>query len=154
MRFWNQLSSRERLLVGSCVPVLALLIGYYYHWAPAMDNVSRLQIEVPQKTAELAWMEFELENAAAFLENTDGESIARPVLTVIESLAIGARVNETIQRVQPVGNDQVKLWFKSVTADRWFAFVEQLGGAGISVESATLTRASEGNIDVRVTFVR
>ena len=153
MKFWTDLSSRERFIIGYSIPVLVLVVGYLYFWQPMADKLVRLRVEVPQNTAELAWAEHELEKAGEWLTSVDSRGNQKPLLTVIESRAIEAGVKNEIQRAQP-DERQVKLWFQDVVADHWLGFINRLSLDGITVESATLTRAKDGKINVRVTFAR
>jgi type II secretory pathway component PulM len=153
MKFWTELSARERLIIGYSIPLLMLVVGYLYFWQPMADKLDRLRVEVPQKTAELAWAEHELEKASEWLTSVDSQGNQKPLLTIIESRAIESRIKNEIQRAQP-NERQVKLWFQDVVADHWLGFVNRLSLDGISVESATLTRAKDGKINVRVTFAR
>ena len=150
---WAGLSSRERLIISVAIPVSLLVVGYLYAWQPIQDRLERLRLEVPQKSAELAWIKNELGNSAHLLGN---QMVADhgPILTIIEKRAIETRIKPAIQRVQPQSNDQVQIWFNEVFANNWFVFVKLLLADGIQVESATLTRTKNGNVNARVTFSR
>ena len=154
MAFWKNLSQREKALVGLVIPAFLLVIGYLYVWLPTHQNLARLKTELPLKAAEFAWMEHELTLAEPLMIRKENAGSVQPILTVIERRAIESQVKKSIQRVQPADNSEVKLWFQDVTADSWLRFVEQLSVDGISVDSATITRKSEGVVNIRATFVR
>ena len=148
------MSQREKTLVGLVIPAFLLVIGYLYVWLPTHQNLARLKTELPLKAAEFAWMEHELTLAEPLMTRKENAGSVQPILTVIERRAIESQVKKSIQRVQPADSSEVKLWFQDVAADNWLRFVEQLSGDGISVDSATITRKSEGVVNIRATFVR
>jgi type II secretory pathway component PulM len=154
MDAWKNLSQREKTLVGLVIPAFLLVIGYLYLWLPTQENLARLKAELPLKAAEFAWMEHELKLAESLMARKENADSVQPILTVIERRAIESQVKKSIQRVQPTDNSEVKLWFQDVTADSWLRFVEQLSVDGISVDSATISRKSDGIVNVRATFVR
>ena len=154
MDAWKNLSQREKTLVGLLVPSFLLVVGYLYIWLPTHENLVRLKTELPLKAAEFAWMEHELTLAEPLMTRKENAESAQPILTIIEKRAIETQVKKSIQRVQPTDNAEVKLWFQDTIADNWLRFVEQLSVDGISVDSATITRNSEGVVNVRATFVR
>ena len=154
MDVWKNLSQREKTLVGLVIPAFLLVVGFLYLWLPTYENLKQLKSELPLKAAEFAWMEHELTLAEPLMTRKENEGSMQPILTVIERRAIESRVKKSIQRVQPNNNSEVKLWFQDVTADSWLSFVDQLSVDGISVDSATISRKSDGIVNIRVTFVR
>ena len=154
MGFWTNLSKREKGIIALGIPLLLLAIFYYYLWVPTVDKLNRLQSELPLKSAEYAWMKYEIENAKPWLGVTPEEASSKPILTVIESRAIEVQIKTTIQRVQPGQEQEVKMWFQEVPADKWFRFVNQLDLDGVSVDAATITRTTNGKVNIRVTFKR
>ena len=128
---------------------------YYYVWQPTEERITQLRLEVPQKKAELAWMEHEIAIAAPWLgkvEIAGGNS--QPILTVIEQRAAQAGVRGEIQRVHTLQDARVRIWFKQVVADSMRRFVDSITVDGLSVHEASLTRASDGRINARITLQR
>jgi len=154
VQFWSNLSSRERTILSVVVPLSIVVFGYLYYWQPARQSLDQLRVEVPQKAADLAWVKHELDSASEWLSAGSTGVSSGPILTIIENRAIQAGIKHAIQRVQPTGTDNVRIWFKEVLADQWLAFVKLLLNDGVIVDSATLTRGEKGNIDARVTFIR
>ena len=154
MQLWANLNSREKIIIGYGIPLVLGVVFYLYLWVPTHEKLDQLRLSVPKRSAELAWMNHEIEQARPWLGANSGESETKPILTVIESHAIQSNIKSEIQRVQPVDNNQVKMWFKEVVADRWFGFIKQLEQDGISVDAATITRAATGKVNVQVTLKR
>ncbi len=152
----SNLSPREKMLVGLVIPVTLLIVFYYYVWLPTEERIAQLRLEVPQKKAELAWMEHEIALAAPWLGTVEieaGES-GQPILTVIEQRAAQAGIRGEIQRVQPLQDARVRIWFKEVVADSMLRFVDSITVDGLSVYEASLTRAADGRINARITLQR
>ena len=99
-------------------------------------------------------MEHEISLAGPWLGAIEATGDESPVLTVIEQRAARAGIQSSIQRVQPLENDQVRIWFAEANADSWLTFVDSITLDGLTVSSASLTRASEGKINTRVTLKR
>ena len=154
MTYWNNLSSRERLLIGIGLPLVLLIIFYLYFWQPYRDELQRLRRMVPEKAATLAWMQHRLAQQPVSDAVTSGSNAKGPLLTEIEKLAISTKVQEAIQRVQPGVDGEVEIWFQDVVADQLFRWIDQLSSSFISVESATITRSSPGLVSARVKLNR
>ena len=151
----SNMSSRERLLVGLLIPLTLLIVFYYYVWQPTEERIEQLRLEVPQKKAELAWMKHEIALAAPWLGKVEvANKNNQPILTVIEQRAAQAGIKNQIQRVQPLQDNQVRIWFKEVVADSMLRFVDSITVDGLNVREASLTRASEGQINARITLQR
>ena len=152
----SNMSSREKLLVGLAIPATLLVVFYYYVWQPTEERIEQLRLEVPQKKAELAWMEHEIALAAPWLGNVEiaGGENEQPILTVIEQRAAQAGIKSDIQRVQPLQDARVRIWFKEVVADSMLRFVDSITVDGLSVHEAALTRAADGRINARITLQR
>lgn len=148
----KNLNQRERFLVFVGVP-LVLLTGFYlYLWQPAYQEMQRLRVDVPEQRATLAWMQHQL---TTYSGGGGGQPVdQRPLLTVIEKMAIAAHIQKTIQRVQP-GNDRtVEVWLQEVVADQLFEWIDQLAVRGITVDSATITRGTPGLVSARIRLSR
>jgi general secretion pathway protein M len=154
MKFWHSLNTRERLIIKLGFPALFAILFYYYYWQPNLEKLESLRTEVPQLRATLAWMEHEIEAARPYLARPAVRSDGTPLLTVIDQVALKARVHRAIQRVQPGEDGSVKIWFQDVVADHWIYFIDLLTKSGISVESGNITRAGKGLASARVTVYR
>lgn len=154
MGWWRNLSSRERLLVGLILPLVAAVLFYLYLWQPTYSEVKRLRLSVPEKNATLAWMRHRLSSAGSGVQTATSGQSDGPILTVLEQLAISAGVKPAIQRVQPGNDGSVEVWYQEVVADQLFRWIDQLASAGISVQTATITRLTPGLVSARVKVQR
>ena len=154
MTAWQNFSSREKMLVGLVLPLVLGAMFYLYLWQPTQIELIRLRTQVPEKNATLAWMKFRLSNSAGGIAAANQTSQNTPLLTIIEKIAIDNKIKNSIQRVQPGKEESVEFWFQEVEADRLFGWVEQLAASGISVQSATITRAAPGQVSARIKVAR
>ncbi len=148
MRYFQNLNSRERLLVLVGIPMVLLVMFYLYLWEPLYQDRARLRVDLPEKEATLAWMQHRISDRNPVAASAGRDT--RPILTVIEKLAISARIQNAIQRVQPGTNGTVEIWFQEVVADQLFQWIDQLSLRGIFIESATITRGSPGLVAARI----
>ncbi len=54
---WHERSLRERVALGALAALVLALVVYAVFWQPAMENVGRLQRELPLMRSELARMQ-------------------------------------------------------------------------------------------------
>jgi len=150
MNAWNNMSTREKALVGIGLPLVLLVIFYLYFWQPARTELSRLRQLVPEKNATLAWMQHQLRQPQNNQAANSALNNNTPLLTVIEKVAIETGVQGAIQRVQPGSSGEVEIWYQEVVADQLFRWIDKLALNAVSVESATVTRATPGLVSARV----
>jgi len=154
MTAWTNLSSREKLLVGIGLPLVLIIIFYLYFWQPTRDELARLQRLVPEKTATLAWMNHQLQQPQINQGTKIAANQGGPLLTVIEKVAIETAVQGAIQRVQPGAGGEVEIWFQDVVADQLFRWIDKLALNAVTIDSATVTRATPGLVTARVKLSR
>ena len=149
----QNLNTRERLLILVGIPLVLLVMFYLYLWEPLHLDRARLRTDLPEREATLAWMQHKLADSSS-LTVTSAQKDTRPLLTVIEKLAIAARIQRSIQRVQPGSNGSVEIWFQEVVADQLFSWIDQLSVRGVFIESATITRGTPGIVAARIKVSR
>ena len=153
---WENLSVRERGVLGLGSAGVLLILAYTFLWAPWQESLSQLRVQVPVKQADLAWMQKQGAQIGPLLASrrktpTDAE----PLLTLVEQTAETAQVRDVIRRMSPGEQDkQVKVWLTEADFDNWLGWLEQLRKRGVEVVSATINRSSDDKVTIRVTFQR
>ncbi|MFC1681500.1 type II secretion system protein GspM [Pseudomonadota bacterium] len=154
-RFKN-LSQRERvvLLFGGIASIFILL--YSLVWEPWQDELTRLRTQVPVKRETLAWMEQQTRNLGPLIKkaNAGNQSNQAPLLTLIEQSARQSKMNPYIRRMAPGEGEQVKIWMTEADFDKWLIWLEVLRKQGVEVESATVNRAKDNKVTIRMTLQR
>ena len=154
-RFRN-LSQRERavLLFGGIASIFILL--YSLVWEPWQDELARLRTQVPVKRETLAWMEQQTRNLGPLIKkaNEGKQPNKAPLLTLIEQSARQSKMNPYIRRMAPGEGEQVKIWMTEADFDKWLIWLEVLRKQGVEVESATVNRAKDNKVTIRMTLQR
>lgn len=144
---------QRTLMLGGTA--LALILLYTMVWEPITSRVPEVRETLEQKHADLRWMK-QAAARARTLQNRQQQS-ARPIteqsmLTLVDRTAQQAQIREKLRRIQPEGNDRVRLWIEQAAFDqiiRWLASLQE--EHGIHVESLTLERETEpGIVNARI----
>ncbi len=156
MSFWNNLSSRERLVVAWGLFAVVIVALYVSVLEPRYQRLHVLRQQVPARQQDLAWMEAQLLRYRSLLNNRGGQSVKRklPLLTVIEQTATASKLRANITRMQPAQGDAVRVWFEDVYFDPWIHWLELLRKQGIQVDAATVSQADRGKVNIRVTLTQ
>jgi general secretion pathway protein M len=155
---YQELQPRERLFVavGAAVVVVALIYGAL--WQPfaraqarqvmALENARALaeRLEVIASAVQKA--------RAAGIGSMQGRE--QSLLTLIDQQGRSAELGRAPARLQPEGDNEVKVWFEDVPFDslvRWMATLESR--YGVQIQSAEFERrAGAGLVNARLTVVR
>lgn len=157
MRAWLEaLAPRERLAVVLGAAALACVLVYAVLWQPFAARHARLAQVVAEQRALLAWAE----QAARTIEGirqrgaTPGAGMAegQSLLTLVDATTRSAGVAPQVTRVQPEGQDVVRVWLDRVSFNQlalWLARLE--GDAGVEAESVTVEPTDRpGQVNVRL----
>ncbi len=149
------LEARERQAVYWGGGVLVLLLVYFIGWRPLTGQVERLEKSVVERRAQAQTMQ----TAAAEVRRlraassrpgagTDGQSL----LAVVDSTARQGQLAGALKRVEPEGQNSVRVWFEDASFDdmvRWIGSLQQQTGAQVS--RLTIDRpGAPGRINARL----
>lgn len=119
---WNALNPRERLLVAAAALVVALALGYAIVWKPIVKANLRLQQEVTAARSLAGWLrgvEAEVSRLrGAKSPTTSGGSL----LNLVDQSSKAAGLASFVERLQPEGDAEVRIWFEQVPYEefmRW-----------------------------------
>ncbi len=156
--WWDGLQPRERLMLGGGAVVLALLAVYLLLFEPVTKRQAALASSVAAKRAELAWMQDQAKTVVA-LRRT-GQTLRsedrRSLLAVVDSSLIRAKLKPQLQRMEPDGNDAVKLWFGATNFDDLMLWLDALDQqSGLQVASLRLKPIDQpALVDANLTLKR
>jgi type II secretory pathway component PulM len=156
MSFWTGLNPRERLLLGWGLFALIATILYVFILEPRYQRLSVLRLQVPTKQSDLAWMQAQVESNAALKSGVKNALSAErlPLLTIVEKTSTQSGLRKKISRMQPAQNGAVRVWFNEVQFNPWINWLDVLRDQGVSVDAASISRESEGVVNIRVTLVQ
>jgi general secretion pathway protein M len=141
MREWlESLEERERLV-----------------WLPVHAGYSNLKANVAEQKSTAEWMQRSAAQLAA-LKGSGGQASAglggRSLLAVTDSTARAGGLGAELKRVEPEGQDSVRVWLDGAPFDVLVKWLSTLSSThGIQVDTATLERSEvAGRVDARLTL--
>ncbi len=157
--WWAALANRERLLVVVAGVTVLIALLYLLVWEPFAKGRSDLASRVQAHQKDLAWMEqaaAELARLRAATRTHTVQGRQRSLLAIIDSSAKQAGLRKVIQRMEPVGQDGVKLWLENADFDRLIGWLGALRRRfGIRVSRASFDRQdTPGRVDARLSLQR
>jgi general secretion pathway protein M len=160
MKSWfYSLMPRERLMVTGCGAMVAVALAYLMIWAPFAEKHAQLGISVRAQQETLEWMR----QASLQVQQlrTSNLRIAvindpRSLLSIVDSTAEQAGVREPITRMEPEGDDGVKLSMENADFDaaiRWLGRLKRTHN--VEVAQASITPSDVlGQVDAHLSLQR
>lgn len=157
--YWYSLQPRERLMVAVCAAAVTIGLLYLLVWAPIAEGRAQLAVNVKAQQENLAWMRQasrQVRQARASNLGAVQVNDTRSMLAIIDSSATQAQIRQPIQRMEPEGNNGVKLSLENASFDamiRWLGALKR--SHNIDVVSATISpSATPGQVDTRLSLQR
>lgn len=152
---YQRLAPREQrlLLVGGIV--LLATLGYLLIWEPIHlgRDAAHRQLADARSVAQ------QLERAAAQFAGSRSGPVAadrsRSLLAVVDQAARNGTLGKAPSRIQPDGDEVVRVWIEDVPAEallRWMAELE--GRHGLVIEAADIERRATGHANARLQLAR
>jgi general secretion pathway protein M len=159
MKDWfYSLQPRERLTITACAIVMATALIYLLVWAPIADARAQLAINVKAQREELAWMRQASQQVQRARRTVPSAVVNDPrsLLSIVDSSAEQAGVRDAIERMEPEGDDGVKLSMENAGFD---ATIQWLGALkrshNVDVVSASIAPSGKpGEVDSRLSLQR
>lgn len=150
----DSLNQRERRLVIGAAIFLSVFLLYQLTWAPFVNGVANMQAKVNQQQQDLLWMQ----QAAREVSGLRGASAGQqPVhsgslLGLIEKTARERGLGTSIRKVQPEGQNGVRMWMDKVPFDDVMTWLDDLQlKQGVTVSSFSAERTAQaGWVNVRL----
>jgi len=153
---WKKLTGRERrVLVGGGV-LLAVIIGYLAVWGPLAQRHGLLQNRVAQQRQLLAWMHDAAQQVRQLREQS-GTGMREPLqgslLGTVDKSAKGAGLGPAVSRMEPQGDQAVRVTLEEAVFDQAIAWIGELQGRyGVHVVQLGLEKGDAGKVNMRVKF--
>jgi general secretion pathway protein M len=147
MKEWYlSLSERDRkfLTIGGGLAVL--LLGYFLLWDPLASSVARQSTLLKAKQDTHQQMEQWAEEARKLRTLNPGrvDTSNRSLISLVDEKIRAMGMKSGLDRMEPEGQDQVRLWLKNTQFDLIINLLGQLQQQyGINVESASITLADQ-----------
>jgi general secretion pathway protein M len=158
MKAWFAgLEANERRLIMIAAPLVLLMLLYVGIWEPLVNKVDALRVSTAEQESLLVWMRGAAQEVKQ-LRGRGGQP-ARPasgqsLLSLVDRTAKSGRLGPALKRVQPDGDQKVRVWLESASFDdvvRWLTSLETRHG--VYVESSVFQALEvTGRVDVRLVF--
>ena len=155
---YQELQPRERVMVAVGAVVVLITLIYLVFWEPLANARAKQQAAL---TDERALAE-RLETIGAAVQKARASGVGaiqgrdQSLLTLIDQQGRAPELGKPPSRMQPEGENEVKVWFEDVSFDalvRWMAQLETRNGVKI-VGAEIERRAGAGLVNARLTVTR
>ena len=158
MKEWlNGLEQNERRMVIAGSVLFVLMVVYVMVWEPIVNSVNDLRVSTAEQQTLLTWMKQAAQEVKQ-LRGTTGSSkkssSGQSLLSLVDSTAKAGRLGNSLKRVQPDGENKVRVWLEEASFDdvvRWLEKLETHQGVRI-VSSVFQIKEVAGRVDVRLVF--
>ncbi|MEN8131500.1 MAG: type II secretion system protein M [Pseudomonadota bacterium] len=157
--WWLSLQPRERLTLASAAVFIVLALMYLLAVEPFVKQRANMTQRIQAKQQELIWMQQasqQVKQLRAPSPGTKRVSGNRSLLSVVDSSARRQNIRKPIQRIEPEGNNGVRLWIQNANFDilvRWLGSLNT--EYGVEVVRATISRTDKpGRVDSRLSLQR
>jgi len=153
---WQQLSLREKRLVIITSIVVLITLVYFLFWEPLQDGIqtSRVRIKAQNDTlVQIRNLAAEARQLMAAQRQAGANTrTSSSLLVIIERTAQEKNLKSRLQKVQPEGQDGVRVWVENASFDQlieWLALLENKNT--IYVSEIIIERQKEpGRINSRI----
>ena len=151
---WQQLSLREKRLVIITAIVVVVILMYFMIWEPLRDGIETSRVRVKAQTNTLQQIRAQAAEAKQLraLKSRGGTRGGGSLLVIIERTAQQKNLKSNLQKVQPEGQDGVRVWVENAAFDQlidWLALLENKNT--IYVSEIIIERQKEpGRINSRI----
>lgn len=158
-RWWQEREPGERWFLSIGAGAITLLLVYAFLWEPLQTRIAQQHATLAEQQGTLEWMrrassEVRQLRTRAADQRTDGPQPS--LLGILESSAREQGLRDRIGRMEPVGDDTVRLDLREVGFDRalrWIATLQQSHGVEV-VETSVVANASPGTVNGSFTLRR
>jgi general secretion pathway protein M len=155
--WWAGLAPREQRILGAGAIALGLILFFLLVWEPLTQQRAARE----QALMDARALAEQLEITALEVRQTPAgtpapASLGQSLLAVVDQSVKTSQIGKAPSRLQPEGDNTVRLWLDDVPFDavvRWLHALQSRHG--VNVENADIERQVEaGRVSVRVTLVR
>jgi len=149
MTYWNNLSGRERLLLGSALGLILILAIVFLLIRPVLsskDSAERAQSNALR----------DLQTVQQGLPSLTGQAGVKTGTQPFNRNAVIQNVNRSgleLTRVQPESDGALKIWFEEAPAPQILKFLSDMQSAyAVKISDVQLTRKDGGTVSATITL--
>lgn len=155
--YWEALNGRQRALVVLAGGVVLGALLFVMAWEPMLQAREQQRDRVAVQQATLDWLEAVTPLAAELRQRADRERdrSGRSLLGLADETARAAGLAGALTRIEPVGDDRVRVWLDEADFLATMRWLEQLAASyPVAVSQLDLERGrGSGLVNVRVTLL-
>jgi len=159
MKAWfMSLEANERRMLLSGGGLLLVMLLYVGIWEPLTNKVDSLRVSTAEQQSLLAWMRGAAKEVKQ-LRGRGGQQ-AKPasggsLLSLVDRTAKSGRLGGALKRVQPDGDNKVRVWLEAANFDdlvRWLSALETRHGVHVESSVFQALEDAPGRVDGRLVF--
>lgn len=146
--WWQGLEPRERRTLSLGAVAAAAILFYALLWLPPQQNAAELRQRIGNARTDLAWMEQAAVEVAALRRGNAAAgatpSTDRALYAVADQTARESGLGNAIERVEPAGEQQVRVVLDDAAFDTLVLWLDGLKrDHGLTVETASIRRSEK-----------
>nr|VFK11366.1 MAG: general secretion pathway protein M [Candidatus Kentron sp. LPFa]VFK33134.1 MAG: general secretion pathway protein M [Candidatus Kentron sp. LPFa] len=152
----DTLKPRER--VALAVGALALVLSFlqFFVIEPLNKKTEFLKRQVSIQEADLQWMRQAAGEIIRLRENNtagEGASHSQSLLMVVDNSAKKAGISRAVKRIEPAGEERVRVWIEEVAFDALARWLGELRAAGVHGDNIAIERRKmPGRVNAKATL--
>lgn len=157
--WWQQLAPRQQYVLIAAGCVLLALVLWVGAWEPLDEARQQARAQVAEQQALAGWLEALVPLASNL--RRDGAPVAadadrRSLLGVVDETARAAGLAAAIGRIEPAGEQRVRIWLNDAGFATLMGWLEQIAAEqGIQIRELTAERGGQtGAVNARITLGR
>lgn len=154
---WQGLEPRQRFVLAGAGFVIVALVLWLWVWEPLRDARERARAQVAEQQALAGWLQAVAPVAAGLREDGGAadELNDRSLLGMVDETARAAGLAAAIGRIEPAGENQVRIWLNDAGFATLMGWLEQVAAGGIQVRELTAEGSAQtGAVNARITLGR
>ena len=124
LRFWQRLSAREQVIVGSGAGLLVIILLVFYVWQPLEKERTRLRASLPKLRILAQQMRADADAVPKLKSTAKPAPLAGGLKEVVEQAASAHGLQLT--QVNPEGSGKLNLSLATVPFDAWVKWLATL----------------------------
>jgi len=155
MKAWyNAKEPQEQRIIWILGIIIGLSLFYLIIWSPVSETFDQKNKQVQAKQALLGWMEETSKEIIRLKPQTNNQQkrSGGPLLSSIDRTIKAARLNQTMKRLEPQGNQSVQIWFEKTAFDTLIQWLGKLDSEyNINIQSINVERLDQpGLVNARL----
>ncbi len=154
--YWQQLAPREKQLLIFMSIVVLITLFYFAFWKPMKAGIEEGELHLKAQTRALIKIRQQAAEVRQLRSGGAGKQImiedSSSLLGLIERSAKQKKINGNLQKVQPEGQREVRVWMENVSFDQLISWLDLLSNRyAIEISEISLERGnSPGIVNGRV----